>query len=272
MQNSLRRAIGTLAGVCLSAAVLVGCTQAGTPGAPGQDGINNNANAQTQGMGAGINNAGDNRYGNTLMGGNTGYNDGARMGLNDGMTGGRNRTNPGTNLSAEPPDMNNGVTGTQMSAADRQKADNIKRQIMNMPGVKSADVIVMGDTALCGVNTDGNASLSQLRNSISQKVKQMDGTIKNVAVSNESGILTEIRNMLGTNSQNTTGGNTTGNRINNVTNNGARNRTGNTTGNTVGNRTGNMTGNTTGNRMGNGLNNLMDDFNDLVRRATTVTR
>ena len=259
MQNSIRRAIGILAGVCLFAAVLVGCTQAGTPGTPGQDGINGNANAQTQGFGTGMNTAGNYRDG-TMIGGNTGYGDGAGMGLNNGVVGVRDRTNAGTNLSAEPPNMINNSTGTQMSTADRQKADNIKRQIMNMPGVNSADVIVMGDTALCGVNTDGNASLSQLRNSISQRIKSIDGTIRNVAVSNDSNILTEIRRMLGVNSQSNTGGNATGNRMNNVTNNGARNRTGNTT------------GNTTGNRMGNGLNNLMDDFNDLVRRASAVAR
>jgi hypothetical protein len=252
MQNSLKSAIGTLTVICLAAAMLVGCTQAGTPGVPGQDGINN---AQTQGFGTGMNNAGGNGYGNTMIGGNTGYNDGAKTDMNNGLFGRRDRTNAGTNLSTQP-NVNNGVTGTQMSAADRQRAENIRKQIMNMQGVNSADVIVMGDTALCGVNTDRNASLSQLRNSISQRVRQIDGTIKNVAVSNDSDILTEIRKLVGT-SPNATGGNTVGN---NRMNNGLNNR--------INNRTNNMTNNTTNNTMNNPVTNLMDQFNDLVRRAT----
>ncbi len=260
MQNSLRTAIGTLIGICLVAVVLVGCTQTGTPGIPGQDGMNNNTNAQTQGYG--MDNAGDNRYGNTI--GITGYNSRTNPGMNNAMNGTDGRTGPGTNLSAGP-NMNYGNTGTQMSSADRQKADKIKRQIMNMPGVSSADVIVMGDTALCGVNTGTNTSLSQLRSSISQRVKQMDNTIRNVAVTNDSNILAEIQRLLGTNPQNVTGNTVTGNnRMNTGTNNGMN------TGMNNGAR--NRTNTGANNRTNNPVTNLMDQFNDLVRRATTVTR
>ncbi len=250
MRNSLRTAIGTLTGICLSAAVLVGCTQTGMRGVPGEDGMNNNANAQTQGFG--MDNAGGNMYGNTAIGGNPGYNGVTNPGLNGAMNGASDRTRHGTNLSVEP-NMNNGNTGTQMSSEDRQKAEKIKKQILNMPGVKSADVIVMGDTALCGVDAGTNTSLSQLKSGISQRVKQMDNTIKNVTVSNDSDILKRIQRLLGTNSQNVTGNTVTGNKgMNTGMNNGAGNRT-----------------NT---RTNNPVTNLMDEFNDLVRRATTVTR
>jgi hypothetical protein len=235
MKNSLRTALCVLSSVCLAAAVLVGCAQTGQERA--QD--YTQQNMLTQGYGTnnlvGARNYTGNRYtGNNLgtnLWGNTGTNN--RTGNYTGINAGTNaRTNVGNNVG-----MNSNNNGTQISAADRQKASAIKRQLLNMNGVNDAEVIVMGNDCLVGVMTPGAASSGQLKSAISRRVKQIDSTIQNVTVSDTSDVLARMRRLgSGTNTNYGTG-------VNDTNANGR-----------------------------NLMNNISDEFNKLMQKANNMTR
>lgn len=244
MKNSFRTALCIISSFCLAAVVFTGCAQMGEQGEPGQYGVNNyTTNTRNQGYGTnnlaggryntGNRNTAGNNYGTNLGTNNRANSDmtnGANTGMNNGAnTGNNTRINNGTNIG-----NNTNMMGTQMSAADRQKASTIKRQLSNMNGVDEAEVIVKGVNALVGVRTAGNASTGQLRNTITKRVRQIDSTIKNVTVSDTSDIF-EMMRRLGT-----------GTRAN--------------------------TGTTTNNGVNNTMDNVSDEFNKLMQRANNMTR
>ena len=265
MKNSLRTALCILSSVCLATAVLVGCAQTGQERAQGYT----QQNMLTQGYGTNNlvgarnytgnrNNSGTNLWGNTGTNNRTGYtgtgnNTGAgytgmgnntRMGNNTGMS---NNTGTGNYTGT-----NNAITGTQLSAADRQKASTIKRQLMNMKGVDEAEVIVMGNDCLVGVRTAGNTNAGQIKSAIAKRVKQIDSKIKNVTVDDTSDIMSRMRRLgMGTRTS-------TGNRMNGAGINGTRT-----------NGTGMNGTNADGNNM---MNSIADEFNRLMRRANNMTR
>ena len=104
-----------------------------------------------------------------------------------------------------PGSDNTNVTGTQMTSADKQRASRIKRLLLGMRDVAEADVIVMGDTCLVGIKTDGNAgNTANVRDSIARRVKQADNTIKNCTVSDSSDTRAQIRRLLSATGNKTT--------------------------------------------------------------------
>jgi YhcN/YlaJ family sporulation lipoprotein len=223
MKTNLRA--GIVAGICLSVAMLGGCTQQGT--APGQTGYsttqnlaynrNNLMNATTQyslnnilGTNPGYrNNTGYNNmtgtnpgYGNNLtnyMTG-TGYNPNVpstnKAGY--GTTGTNNLTRAGTNLTGTIPNATGkNLTGynTAQQTPNRQKADAIRRQVLAMKGVRNCDATVIGKTALVGIKTAPGTNNTALKQRISSMVRKTDGTITNCAVKDSSNIISRIRKL-----------------------------------------------------------------------------
>ncbi len=243
MKNSFRTALCIICSFCLAAVVFAGCAQMGEQRTPGQYGVNNyTTNTRNQGYGTnnlaggryntGNGNTARNNYGTNLganNGMNYGVNNGANTGMNYGVNTGNTRINNGANTGYDTNFM-----GTQMSAADRQKASAIKRQLSSMNGVDEAEVIVKGVNALIGVRTAGSTSTGQLRNAITKRVRQIDSTIQNVTVSDTSDILERMRNL------------GTGTRTN--------------------------TGTTTNNGINNMMNDVADEFNKGMQRANNMTR
>ena len=224
MKKSLKTALCTILGICLMAALLGGCAQAGNERAM-PDGTNNGLTGTTQSLNRnnlvggrygynygtnGRNMTGYNGYGynnsygnNNLYGNNNGYtgydpsNYLSNNGINtidynnrynrmgyNGMLTGNNGTLTGSN----------GVTGNTMNSNDTYRASIIKRQLDNLSGVNNCNVVVSGDTALVGLRTTGNnaASMARLRTSIERRVKQADRTIRNVTVTDSPDILTRM--------------------------------------------------------------------------------
>jgi len=193
MKNSLRTALCILCSFCLSAFVLAGCTQAGENGV--QDYTKQNMLTQ----GYGTNNLAGGRYttdnGNingNIIRNNYAANPGANNGANTNFTNNRTNTNSVNNAAGN---RTNNTAGTQMTDEDRQRASTIKKQLMNMNGIEEAEVIVMGNDALVGVRTSGNAGVGQLRSTIARKIKQIDNTIKNVTVSDASDVMLRMRRL-----------------------------------------------------------------------------
>ncbi len=259
MKNSLRTALCILSSVCLATAVLVGCAQTGQERAQGYT----QQNMLTQGYGTNNlvgarnytgnrNNSGTNLWGNTGTNNRTGYT-GTGNNTGAGYTGMGNNTRMGNNTGmSNNTGTNNAITGTQLSAADRQKASTIKRQLMNMKGVDEAEVIVMGNDCLVGVRTAGNTNAGQIKSAIAKRVKQIDSKIKNVTVDDTSDIMSRMRRLgMGTRTS-------TGNRMNGAGINGTRT-----------NGTGMNGTNADGNNM---MNSIADEFNRLMRRANNMTR
>lgn len=179
MIKNLKKALSAFAGICLITTTLSACSQAGTSRAPGQNTGQSLGTTQRQGL---------NR--NNLMNATTQYGNMAGTTLGN-MTGTTRNDMAGT-----APD---GANLTQASP-DRQKADNIRKQIRNINGVSDANVIVMGNTALVGYKPSGNAGNTKaVKDNIVNKCKQTDKTITNVTVS-ESADIMERMNRLGTNS------------------------------------------------------------------------
>lgn len=191
MKKSFKAALGVFTGLCLFAALLVGCGQTGQERAPGKYG----AGQDNQATGYGNNNMLGVRYGTTI-GNTTGDMAGTVPGGNAGTIPG---TVPGGNAGAIPGLDKNNITGTKITSADRQRASRIKRQLLGMKDVAETDVIVMGDTCLVGIKTAGNAgNTANIRNNVARKVKQADNAVKNCTVSDSSDTLARIRRLLST--------------------------------------------------------------------------
>ncbi len=141
--------------------------------------------------------------GYTGYGTNAGKNTGTNMGTNFGTTGMN-----GTGLNTNTGTRNDGTT------ADMLKASVLRKNVLATKGVNAAEVIVVGDTALVGIKTNGTVSPSRCRADVNRKVKAADPSIKNCTVSDATDILTRMRrlttNLTGTTSNNLVG--TTGRR------------------------------------------------------------
>lgn len=165
MKNNLKAVLSASAGVFLITAMLGACTQAGTSRAPGQNNGRQLQNMQTQGFDR-------NNLVNTTTPLRQGYATGINLGNNQGTILGMNQAT------------------RQQATLNQQKADTIKRQLINMNGVESANVIVMGNTALVGFKPTGNTrDATAVRNRIMSKVKAADKTITNVSVSESPDIM-----------------------------------------------------------------------------------
>lgn len=181
MKSNLKTVLVAFAGTCLISATLSACAQAGTERAPGPNAGQQLQNMQTQGINRNnlVNTTTELRQGN-MTDTNPGNNQGMNLRNNQGMNLGNNQANQ------------------QQTAPNRQKADNIKRQLMNMNGVADANVIVMGNTALVGFKPSGNrGDVNAVRSNIMNKVKEIDSTITNVTVSESADIMDRM-NRLGT--------------------------------------------------------------------------
>ena len=225
MRKSFKTALCTILGVCIIAAVLTGCAQAGDQRAMDPNrannrlnyGLNNGLNNGTLNQGAQRNDLVGGRYGNTGYNGNTGYMGNNGYNSNTGYTG-MNQAGGYGNTSNDPSNFigNNGLntirynnrfgrmgnTGTltgsnttnTMNGNDRVRASMIERQLENTNGINDCTVIVSGDTALVGLRANGTntANMSGLRTSIERRVKQLDSTIRNVRVTDSPDILTRM--------------------------------------------------------------------------------
>jgi YhcN/YlaJ family sporulation lipoprotein len=91
----------------------------------------------------------------------------------------------------------NGVGGTA-------QADNIQRSVEQMVGVDNAAVVVTGNTAYVGINTDGNLTgrnisygnttdLTALKRSVAQRVRTASPQIQTVYVSTDANFFERIR-------------------------------------------------------------------------------
>jgi YhcN/YlaJ family sporulation lipoprotein len=79
----------------------------------------------------------------------------------------------------------------------QSKSQNIEKQIKNLPNIKDANVMVVGNTALVACSPDTTSvDTNALRNSITQKVKSVDPSINNVVITESSDMMANVRQML----------------------------------------------------------------------------
>lgn len=112
-------------------------------------------------------------YGTTGYGTNTnmGY---TGLGTNTGYNG------AGTNL------------GTTYNA---QKSASLRKHVLATKGVNAAEVVVVGDTALVGIKTNGTVSTAQCKAAVTRKVKAADASIRRVKVSDATDIFYRMRRL-----------------------------------------------------------------------------
>lgn len=133
--------------------------------------------------------------GTTPYGTNAGL--GSNVGANFGTTG-MNGTGMNTNTGTSPRTVGTGV--------DTLRSSTLRRQVLATKGVNAAEVIVVGDTALVGIKTNGTVNSSQCKAAVSKKVKAADSSVRKVKVSDATDILYRMRrlstNLTGTTSNN----------------------------------------------------------------------
>lgn len=225
MRKSFKTALCTMLGVCIIAAVLAGCAQAGDQRALDPNNTGNGLDNGVENQGFYGNNLTGTRYGNNGYTGNTGYN--GYTGNTDRNLTGRNsntRNDPSNYLSyngintinynnrfgrmgntgtgSGNNNRTNGTTGmltgnngtNTANGNDTARATMIERQLESINGIDDCTVIVSGDTALVGLRTNrvGTGNMSRLRASIEQRVRQMDSSIRNVRVTDSPNMLTRM--------------------------------------------------------------------------------
>ncbi len=111
---------------------------------------------------------------NNMTGLNTDNNNRNNAGMNNRL--GNNQVNPAPNAQQL---MDNNA-GRQNDTA---RAENIKRQLEAMREIDNVSVLVNGSNCIVGYTAaDGNADANVLRNTIADKVKQIDRRITSVTV------------------------------------------------------------------------------------------
>jgi len=109
----------------------------------------------------------------------------------------------GGNMPGSPNTPNWGsITGRNQSTRqimpqpvgfDWQKADNIKRQLGNFGGIHQINTVVNGNTAIVGYRpTAGSGNQNAVKNDIVNKVKQVDGSIIHVIVTDSADLSAKI--------------------------------------------------------------------------------
>ncbi|WP_010248069.1 YhcN/YlaJ family sporulation lipoprotein [Acetivibrio cellulolyticus] len=77
-----------------------------------------------------------------------------------------------------------------------ERAMSIKSQVKNVPQVKDANVIVVGDTALVACSpSNAAANTDALKKAVTQRVKSFDPTITKVVVSESPDMMTNVNQM-----------------------------------------------------------------------------
>lgn len=112
---------------------------------------------------------------------------------------------PGTNQPTGTIGENMRLSGTtnnpltqlqQQTGDDRKRCDTIRKGIEGMEGIDKVNVVVSGNTALVGYASPKPAQdTDKIKTTISNKVKQLDKNITNVAVSESSDVMTRIGNI-----------------------------------------------------------------------------
>lgn len=101
-----------------------------------------------------------------------------------------NKTNP-PRISPQP-----SISPLNMATADRQKADNIHKELSKMNELSQVGVLVTGNTALVGYSPSNMAKdVNATKTLITNKVKQTDHSIKNVVVSESADIMARINKL-----------------------------------------------------------------------------
>jgi YhcN/YlaJ family sporulation lipoprotein len=122
-----------------------------------------------------------NTQGQNMMGGtnpNTGYSNMSGTGTNPSQS-----VNPSNNMPIQP-----SIQG--QTNFDRQRAENIRKQLAAIPGVKQANVLVNGNTTIVGYSTtDPTKDTTALRDTVSRKIKQVDAALTDIAVSSSPDIM-----------------------------------------------------------------------------------
>lgn len=99
---------------------------------------------------------------------------------------------PGTNISTTPAANANNLTDL------RNRAEKIEQQLESLANVNDASVMVVGDTALVAYNPKSTGvDITNLRNTITQRVKSIDPSITNVVITESANVKQSIQQMFG---------------------------------------------------------------------------
>lgn len=185
MNKNFIKAASLTLGLTFASLSLAGCNMGGRTNPGGEPGGVGRENTQQQGLPDGnpnrfLNNNMDlNPMDNNRMNPNARNNNG--MGFN-----GRNNVSP-TAPSPGPQEFN----------LMRQKSANITSQLMVMPEVDQANVLVTGNTCLVAYSPGkAQADVNARKNMVINKVKQIDPTINNVVVSESRDVMAKINQVM----------------------------------------------------------------------------
>ena len=172
-------------------------------------GVGNNAGYNRYGAGTGMNYGSYGGY-NGVNYGNTAGNPTYYGGYDNGLLGGVGtdyRNIGGSNNSPNYGINNAGNNYNRLNNTDgTTQANGIERSIKQMTGVKDATVVVSGNTAYVGLDTDGNMTgknisygnttgSSALKSACAQRVKSSNPQIQTVYVSTDANFINRLRNV-----------------------------------------------------------------------------
>ncbi len=184
-------------GAVLMALALAGCNMTGTTPV--------NPNSTTQ-LGQGIAGTGQRPYNGTGTNrtitptpGNNAFidtNPGLGTGTRTGLGGNANNTGLGVGMTGRNAGTGANVNNTRTTAFDQAKANGICTQLEKMNGIKDANAVVNGDTAIVSCKADNaKTDINAMRDTIVNKVKQFDSSIKNVVVTDKTDAGTKIQQL-----------------------------------------------------------------------------
>lgn len=206
LKQNLSRSVLFLAGIVLSSALLVGFAQS-VQNRPGHNnavryGGTLQGGTSISGTLPGTNPAAGFKgkllpggTGNALTG--TGMGTGIGIGTGNAFTGmgigtGSAFTGTGTGNVLSGTNKNATIQG-QLMLFDGKKADSIRKQLEAMPDVKSAQVIVRGNTALVGCKPSKTSiDVNSLAGKVSDKVKSLDKSVTNVCVTDKDSAMNDM--------------------------------------------------------------------------------
>ncbi|WP_156779683.1 YhcN/YlaJ family sporulation lipoprotein [Desulforamulus reducens] len=97
--------------------------------------------------------------------------------------------------AARKPEVNN--TKDKVTQENRQ-AETLAREATQVEGVKKAYVVVSGNMAVVGLDTDKDtkkAEITRIKGEVGQRLRNADGQINDVRVATDANTVTRIRNI-----------------------------------------------------------------------------
>ncbi|RCX12325.1 YhcN/YlaJ family sporulation lipoprotein [Anaerobacterium chartisolvens] len=123
-------------------------------------------------------------------------NPGSGIGTRTGLRNNTNNTGLGAGMLNGNTGTGRNMNNTQTTSFDQAKATGICNQLEKMNGIRDANAVVNGDTAIVSCKASNPyTDINAMRDTIVNRVKQFDSSIRNVVLTDETDAGTKIQQL-----------------------------------------------------------------------------